>query len=115
MADPTLATVLRGARQRRGMSLRDVERAVGIRNAHLSQLETGTIARPDLALLWDLSELYEVEFGRLAQLAGYAADSASGRTLDMTVALRALRELTDDDRAKALRYIAELRRNHRDV
>jgi len=115
MAEPTLATVLRDARQQRGMSLRDVERAIGIRNAHLSQLETGTIVRPDLALLWDLSELYEVEFETLAKLAGYAGDSGRGRTLDMTVALRALRELTADDRAKALRYIAKLRRGEADA
>jgi transcriptional regulator with XRE-family HTH domain len=113
MAEPTLANVLRAARQRRGMSLRDVERAIGIRNAHLSQLETGTIARPDLALLWDLAELYDVEFGELAKLAGHATDGDGGRKLDVTVALRALRELTDEDRAKALRYITSLRRRRR--
>lgn len=93
------------------MSLRDVERAIGVRNAHLSQLETGTIARPDLAMLWDLAELYDVDFDELARLAGHAA--GSGRTLGMTVALRTLGELTDEDRAEALRYIAELRRGRR--
>jgi transcriptional regulator with XRE-family HTH domain len=95
------------------MSLRDVERAIGIRNAHLSQLETGTIARPDLALLWDLAELYEVEFGELAKLAGHATDGDGAGKLDVTVALRALRELTDEDRAEALRYITSLRRRRR--
>ena len=46
----TLGGELRGARQARGLSLRDVERATGVHNAHLSQIETDSIQQPDLAL-----------------------------------------------------------------
>ena len=53
--DETLGAVLRDARTRRGLSLRDVERRTGIRNAHLSQIETDTIAKPEMALLWELA------------------------------------------------------------
>ena len=49
----TLASALRDARLSRGMSLREVERRTGIGNAHLSQLETGTIVRPEPALVWE--------------------------------------------------------------
>ena len=111
MSERTLAEVQRAARRDSGMSLREVERATGIRNAHLSQLETGTIERPDPALLWDLATLYGIEFDELARLAGHIAGEGGAR---IAVALRALGDLTDDEHAEALRYIAELRRRRDD-
>jgi HTH-type transcriptional regulator, competence development regulator len=88
------------------MSLRDVERAVGIRNAHLSQLETGRITKPEMALLWELATLYRLDFAELLELAGYSSPQLGRR---MTVALRALGELTADEQEDALRYMAELK------
>jgi transcriptional regulator with XRE-family HTH domain len=110
--DPdTLAVALRAARSRAGLSLRDVERRTGIRSAHLSQLETGTIAKPEMALLWELALLYEVDFGELLRLAGHTGPDTSGeRRQRMTVALRALGELTAEEQAEALQFMAELRR-----
>lgn len=107
-----LGSVLRAARERRGMTLRDVERRTGISNAHVSQLETGTIARPELALLWELAELYELDFGRLLRLAGRGGEPDTGgeRRRRMTVALRALGELTPQEQAEALSFMAELKR-----
>lgn len=112
-ASESLGDALRTARQRRGLSLRDVERLTGIRNAHLSQLETGGIARPEMALLWDLATVYELDFSRLLRLAGHSggpAETAGERRQRMTVALRALGELTPEEQAAALDYIAELKR-----
>lgn len=108
MTAPTLAGRLRDARRDLGLSLRDVERRTGIRNAHLSQLETGTIAKPEMALLWELAALYELDFGELLELAGYGAGEARRRR--MTVALRALGELSEADQDEVLRYMAELKR-----
>ena len=65
--------MLRAARAGRGLSLRDVERRTGIRNAHLSQIETDTIAKPEMAILWDLAALYGVDFARLLALAGHVS------------------------------------------
>jgi transcriptional regulator with XRE-family HTH domain len=70
MNDGALATMLATARRERELSLRDVERATGIRSAHLSQIETGRIARPEMALLWQLAVLYELDFGVLLERAG---------------------------------------------
>jgi transcriptional regulator with XRE-family HTH domain len=95
------------------MSLRDVERRTGIRNAHLSQLETGTIAKPEMALLWDLAVLYDVEFDELLRLAGYGRapePSSADRRQRMTVALRALGDLSAADQDAALGFMAELKR-----
>lgn len=108
---PSLATVLAEARHALGLSLREVERRTGIRNAHLSQIETGTIARPEMALLWELSVAYGLDFGRLLALAGYeSAGEAAADRGRMTVALRALGQLTPAEQAEALQFMAELRR-----
>jgi len=89
----------------RGMSLRDVERATGIDNAHLSQLETGKIRKPDLSLLWQLAGVYELKFDELIRLAGHGVGDAS-----MTVAMRALGDLTEDERRDVIAYMTRLKR-----
>jgi transcriptional regulator with XRE-family HTH domain len=111
----TLASVLRAARSHAGLSLRAVERRTGIRSAHLSQLETGTIAKPELALLWELALLYGLDFAELVRLSGHAELDTSGeRRQRMTVALRALGDLNADEQAEALAFMAELRRRRGD-
>ena len=107
----TLGSELKRARRARELSLRDVERRTGIKSGHLSQIETGTIARPDMAILWDLAEVYEIDFDRLLALAGLArAGESSGRARQrMTVALRALEELSPADQEATLAYMAELK------
>ena len=109
--EQTLGAVLGAARVRRGLSLRDVERRTGIRNAHLSQIETDRIGKPEMAILWELASLYELDFGRLLALAGHtAAQETSGtRRRRMTVALRALSQLSDSDQDETLRFMAELK------
>jgi len=108
---PELGSHLSEARRRRGLSLRDVERAIGVKSGHLSQLETGTITKPEMALLWELAALYDLDFEHLLALAGYTTGSETpGRRRNrMTVALRALTELTPPEQAEALRYMAELK------
>jgi transcriptional regulator with XRE-family HTH domain len=109
--DETLGAVLRAARAARGLSLRDVERRTGLRNAHLSQIETDTIAKPEMAILWELASLYELDFGRLLALAGHtgAGETSGLRRRRMTVALRALSELSPADQDEALGFMAELK------
>jgi transcriptional regulator with XRE-family HTH domain len=109
-ADETLGAVLRAARAARGLSLRDVERRTGIRNAHLSQIETDTIGKPEMAILWDLAALYGVDFARLLALAGHAGgETSSSQRRRTTVALRALGELSPGEQTEALRFMAELK------
>jgi transcriptional regulator with XRE-family HTH domain len=107
----TLGATLRAARRRAGLSLRDVERRTGIRNAHLSQIETDTIAKPEMALLWELATALDLDFGRLLRLAGHTGpgETAGRRRARMTVALRAMSELAPGDQEAALRYMAELK------
>lgn len=107
-----LGDVLRGAREKRGLSLRQVEAATGIRNAHLSQIENSTIARPEMAMLWELAAQYDLDYGDLLRLAGYDRDDAptSGRARQrMTVALRAMEELSPREQTDVLDYMRQLK------
>lgn len=110
-ASQTLGRVLRDARIERELSLRDVERRTGLANAHLSQIETDTIAKPDMAILWELAALYRLDFHRLLALSGHTSgEPASARQRQRTtVALRALGQLSPTDQAEVLRYMAELK------
>jgi transcriptional regulator with XRE-family HTH domain len=109
--DTTLGALLRAGRTARGLSLREVERRIGIANGHLSQIETNTIGKPEMAILWELAALYELDFARLLELAGHIGqprDSARQRSRT-TVALRAMHALSPADQDDALRYMAELK------
>lgn len=111
MPSETLGSVVKRARADSAMSLREVERRTGVRSGHLSQIETDTIGKPEMAILWELAALYGLDFTRLLSLAGYGTgQETSGRQRQrMTVALRALSELSPGEQADALRYMAELR------
>ena len=109
--DGTLGATLKAARIAKGLSLRDVERRTGVRSGHLSQIETNTIGKPEMAILWELAATYDLDFGRLLALAGYGGqeDVSARQRQRMTVALRAMSELTPADQAEVLRYMAELK------
>jgi transcriptional regulator with XRE-family HTH domain len=68
-----LGQVLRDARKRRGLSLRDVERETGVSNGHISLIESGTVLRPSPNILNRLAALYGTSYSLLMELAGYEA------------------------------------------
>jgi transcriptional regulator with XRE-family HTH domain len=109
--ETTLAATLSAARARRGLSLRAVEQRTGIRSGHLSQLETGRIAKPEMAMLWELAAIYGLDFDALLELAGHSGGSESSERQRhrMTVALRAMRDLSPAEQNEALRFMAELK------
>lgn len=69
----TLGEVLRDARGRAKLSLRDVEREVGVSNGHLSLVESGAVRSPSPNILDALARLYGVSYALLMELAGYRA------------------------------------------
>lgn len=102
----TLAEVLIQKRKEKNWSLRDAEKATGIHNAHLAQIEKGTIARPSPTLLYSLAEAYDVSFEELLRLAGHVEQGAGSR---VGAALRALNGLSPDKQEEAVRYLLRLR------
>ena len=80
MADkqtPSLGKYLKAARDKTGLSLRDVEGEIDVSNAYLSQLEGGKIKHPSPIVLHSLSSLYEVSYQTLMELAGYPVPGAA--------------------------------------
>ena len=75
-----LGEKLAAAREGKKWSLREVERRTGIHNAHLSQIETGTIERPAPNVLWALAEVYDIDLQDLLRLAGHVEAAASRDT-----------------------------------
>lgn len=110
-ADPVLGDILRRARTQCGFSLRQVEQRSGIANAHLSQIERGSIKRPDIALLMELAELYQLNYRLVAEWAGYL-DRAAPHTTSSGLAglvLRLFVDLDPTEQHDALRYLQTLR------
>jgi transcriptional regulator with XRE-family HTH domain len=107
---PTLAEVLIEKRKEKNWSLRDAERAIGIHNAHLAQIENGTIARPSPTLLYSLAEAYGLEFKELMRLAGHVEQDAGSRA---GAALRALHGLSPEKQEEAVKYLIRLQKDER--
>jgi transcriptional regulator with XRE-family HTH domain len=70
----TLPGVLRSAREKAGLTLRGAEKAVGVSNAYLSQLENGKADNPSAALLQKLAAAYAVPADVLLIAAGFAPE-----------------------------------------
>jgi len=107
----TLGAALRDAREALGLTLRDVQRRTGINNAHLSQIETGKIERPEVSLLFELAGLYDLDLVSLMQQAGHLTREGSGQDKAITTAaLRAVGQLPSHQKAEALNFMRQLAR-----
>lgn len=103
------------ARKKAGLSLRAVEKATGISNAYLSQLEHGKIRVPAPQNLHRLSKLYLVPYDLLLQLAGHpvpnASDSPAKAKLD-SIAAR-FGSVTKEEEDALIDYLQFLRSRKR--
>ena len=110
----TLGQTLKDARVARGLTLRQVERDTGIHNAHLSQIENNTIATPDLAMLWELSRYYDLDYVDLMP-GGHAAGTNSRKRerQRLAAAFRAMGELTPAEQMEAIAFMTEIKERSR--
>lgn len=104
-----LSRLLARRRRELGLSLRDVEEQTAIKNAHLSQIETGAITRPAPNLLYELAVAYDLDFKKLMRLAGHTTHTGANRGAMMNAAFRALDELTPAQQAEAVAYLEGLK------
>ena len=104
-----LAQLLAEKRRKLGKSLRDVEEETGIKNAHLSQIETGAIDRPAPNLLYELAVAYDLDFKRLMRMAGHTTRGGTNRGTMLNAAFRALDELSPAQQTEAVEYLEKLR------
>ena len=106
----TLGESIREARKARRMTLRDLEAVVGVSNAHLSQLETGAITQPSMALLFAIAEALELDYGELLALAGHTAPASGGSSTPVGAAFQGAGDLSAAEREEVQRFIDIVRR-----
>lgn len=110
----TLSKTLRKVRGVRGATLRQVEKATGVSNAYLSQLENGSTSKPSPEILMKLAGFYEVPYESLLRSAGYlpaAPPSEAGAGAHVSAIEAALLsvKLTEDEEFKVAEFIEFLR------
>lgn len=103
---------LRRARLYRRWSLRDVERRTGRPNAYLSQIERGIIRRPDPVVVWQLADLYGLNFELLMQWSGQDASKPSDPLDGPTIStlIKQIVNLDENQRVRAVALLEELAR-----
>ncbi len=76
---------------------------------HLSQIERGQIRQPEAGTLWALSELYSLDFTKIAIWSGHLDDDKQEPAPEiLLLALRALRQLAPEVQINAIRYLERL-------
>lgn len=111
---PCLGPHLKQVRRGLGLSLRAVEQATErtVTNGYLSQIESGLVARPSPNVLYRLAQAYGIDFSDLMVRAGHHVPSdqpSEARGAVAGLPLRALEDLTEQERGQLLEYIAFLR------
>ena len=104
----TLGKVLKEARQRHKMTLRDVERATGISNGYLSLLESDSVKSPSPNHLHQLSETYGCQYSLLMELAGYVVPEPKAERPWME-GIDETGDLTADEMSQVRSFVGYLR------
>jgi transcriptional regulator with XRE-family HTH domain len=108
-----LGRTIREARVAKGLSLRALEQLTLVPNAHLSQLETGRIEQPSMAILYAVSRPLDLDFTTLLRLAGHVEVDSSGNREVPGVAFRGSDDLTPEEADEVLRFIELLKKRHK--
>ena len=109
----TFGTLLRQAREVRGLTGSDAARAAGISAAYLSKLETDAVRKPSPHVLHQLSDVLTVPYAELMRLSGYPVPEASSSAAVPTVGAALFADLSDDERDELLEYLAWYRARRR--
>ena len=111
--EPSFGTVLRQAREVRGLSAIEAAQAAGISSAYLSKLENDAVKGPSPHVLHQLSEAMRLPYAELMRLNGYRVPGSSGVASEGTISAALFADLTDDEREELLEYLAWYRARRR--
>ncbi len=103
-----LGSLLAAARKGKNLTLRAVERATGVSNAYLSQIENGEIQEPSPVVLSKLSKLYDIPYATALEYAGYPVPGADNTRNSLGMAAR-LGPFSDEEETALLEYLNFLR------
>lgn len=104
----TLGATLKEYRDIMRLTLRQVEEAVGISNAYLSQLENDKIKKPCADVLYKLSCLYCVNIEVFLYAAGIIKDKPLTNSNVLSSIVKAAK-LTPEEEAQLMQYLQFLR------
>jgi transcriptional regulator with XRE-family HTH domain len=107
-----LGEYLKQSRKKSNLTLREVEREIGISNAYVCQLEYDKIKAPSPKMLHKLSTFYNISYEYLLELAGYPFSKSTPDIVDFTPASRIgnkLNDLTEEEEKKLEEYLQFLR------
>jgi HTH-type transcriptional regulator, competence development regulator len=104
-----LGSFLASARQHKQLTLRAVEAETGISNAYISQLETGKIRSPSPTILRKLSDLYNVPYTSVLDLAGYPVPESSNLDPPLTNLAARLGPVSSEEVDELADYLKYLR------
>lgn len=109
----TLGITIKEARKRNGFTLKQVEDALGISNAYLSQLENEKIKSPSANILYKLSSLYGVQLKDLLASAGMIEKKEESLTSEHSDFVERIafssENMSADERAEVLRFLEYLK------
>jgi transcriptional regulator with XRE-family HTH domain len=109
----SLGRYLKSVRLGHKMTLRDVESATGkeVSNAYLSQLESGTIKKPSVHVLYALSTSLGVPYETLMERAGYIVPSGQKTEGQKhgKAATYSIDNLSSDEEKELLNYLNFIR------
>jgi len=108
-------TFLRQARELRGLSAMETARRADISAAYLSKLENDSVKRPSPAVLHRLSEVLNVPYAELMALVGHPLPGADASEDRGRLGDALLADLTDDERAELIEYLAWYRARKQSV
>ena len=117
---PSLGQELSRLRKLNGWTLREVEEKSGRRvsNSYLHQLESDKIKQPSPHILYELAQVYKVEYPALMELAGFVVSTPNKGETNASVAFDAL-HLTAEEKEEVMDFVEFLRRkrkqNHEDT
>lgn len=109
----SMGSLLRQARDVRGLSAVDAARAAGISAAYLSKLENDAVKRPSPQVLHQLSEALGLPYAELMRRSGYHVPGATASPAGASVGAALFGDLTDDERDELVEYLAWYRSRHR--
>jgi transcriptional regulator with XRE-family HTH domain len=105
---PTLASVIRQAREAAGLSIRQLAPLVGIDYSVLSRIEAGKVTRPSPEVVQNIAEALELDATELLAFVGVKANLP-----DPKVYFRKAYGMTENEAEEAAVVIAELRAKRR--
>ena len=105
MADVSIGAYLREAREKKGLSLRDVEVRTSVSSGHLSMIEQGKVREPSPRILYELARAFDLPYVDLMKRAGYLPQNVSSNAPRRTFAFRGAEKLTDGQRERIQRLI----------